>query len=60
MRDACFPRAMSDCIPFDAVFVFIFFKTIHDKQFLDSVFVISGIIKVSVSVISLGLRLGLG
>ena len=39
-------------------FVFIFFKIIYNKTILlDSVFVISGIIKVSVSVISLSLWL---
>ena len=41
----------------DGVFVAIFFKTIYILKLLHSVFVISGIIKVSVSVISLGLRL---
>ena len=46
--------------PCDGVFVAIYFGTMYTviKQLLDSVFVISGIIKVSVSVISLGLWLG--
>ena len=45
--------------PCDGVFVAIHFGTMYNaiKQLLDSVFVISGIIKVSVSVISLGLLL---
>ena len=48
-----------NCDRCDNAFVIIFFKTMYHKTLLDSVFVISGIIKVSVSVISLSLRLWL-
>ena len=48
-----------NCDRCDNAFVVTFFKTMYNKQLLDSVFVISGIIKVWVSVISLSLRLRL-
>ena len=45
--------------PCDGIFVVIYFKTMYKKTILlDLVFVISGIIEVSVSVISLGPWLG--
>ena len=40
-----------------SIFIFLF-KTMYDKTIIKSVFVLSGLIKVSVSVISLGVRLG--
>ena len=43
----------------DNAFVVIFFKTMYDKTIIRFVFLISGIIKVSVSVISLSLPLRL-
>ena len=50
---------MSNCVPYDAVFALISLKTMyHIKQFLDSVFAISVIIKASISVISLVLGPG--
>ena len=40
-------------VPCDGVFVVIYFKTMYNKKkLLDSVFVISGLIKVSENVIS--------
>ena len=41
------------------VFVAIFFKAMYNKKLLDLVFVISGIIEVSVGVISLNTHLDL-
>ena len=45
-------------VPRDSVFVVIYFKTMYNKTIIRFGMGISGIIKVSVSVICLGLRFG--
>ena len=59
-RSAWFPapeQSVFRAMPF--VFVVIFFKAMYDKKLLDLVFVISGIVEVSVGVISLNTALDL-
>ena len=46
---------MSNRVLYSGVVVVIFFKTVHNKTILDSVFVIPGIIKVEAWLITLDL-----
>ena len=50
---------MSYCVYHVSIYSFFFYLTVNYKQLLDEVFVISGIIKVEVSVISRSRRLRL-